>query len=56
MPLLDWTRTQFDTPVPGGGTALQLSAHHMAAFEIHILGRKNAKNDYTPDVCAAAEK
>ena len=56
MPLLDWTRTQLDVPVPGGGTALQFSAPHMAAFEIHILGRKNAENDYTPDVCAAGEK
>jgi len=56
MPLLDWTRTRLDAPVPGGGTALRFSTPHMAAFEIHILGRKNAKNDYSPDVCAAGEK
>ena len=43
-------------PVPGGGTAVQFSAPHMAAFEIHIPGRENAENDYTPDVCAAGEK
>ncbi len=56
MPLLDWTRTRLDAPVPGGGTALRFSTPHMAAFEIHILGRKNAKNEYSPDVCAAGEK
>ena len=48
MPLLDWTRTQFDTPVPGGGTALQLSAHHMAAFEIHILGALKNSFHHSP--------
>ena len=56
MPLLDWTRTRLDAPVPGGGTALQFSTPHMAAFEIHILGRKKAKNDYSADVRAAGEK
>ena len=56
MPLLDWTRTRLDAPVQGGGTALQFSTPHMAAFEIHILGRKKAKNDYSADVCAEGEK
>lgn len=56
MPLLDWTRTRLDAPVPGGGTALRFSAPHMAAFEIHMLERENAKDDYSPDVCAAGEK
>ena len=36
-----------------GGTVF---APHIAAFEIHIPGRENAKNDYTPDVCAARKK
>lgn len=56
MPLLDWTRTRLDAPVPGGGTALRFSTPHMAAFEIHMLERENAKDDYSPDVCAAGEK
>ena len=56
MPLLDWTRTRLDAPVPGGGTALRFSAPHMAAFEIHMLERENAKDDYSPEVCAAGEK
>ena len=56
MPLLDWTRTRLDAPVLGGGTALRFSAPHMAAFEIHMLERENATDDYSPDVCAAGEK
>jgi mannonate dehydratase len=26
----------------------------MAAFETHMLGRKNAQDDYSPEVCAKA--
>ena len=50
MPLLDWTRTQLDAPLPRGGTALRFSAPHMAAFEIHMLQRPGAENDYPPEV------
>ena len=34
MPLLDWTRTDLDAPVDGGGTCLRFSAPKMAAFEL----------------------
>ncbi|MVA58773.1 mannonate dehydratase [Agrobacterium vitis] len=50
MPLLDWTRTQLDAPVARGGTALRFSEPHMAAFEIHMLERDGAENDYSPEV------
>ncbi|MCF1466224.1 mannonate dehydratase [Agrobacterium vitis] len=55
MPLLDWTRTQLDAPVARGGTALRFSEPHMAAFEIHMLERDGAENDYSPDVREAAK-
>ncbi len=50
MPLLDWTRTDLAAPVAGGGTCLRFDATRMAAFEVHMLGRRAAEADYTPDV------
>lgn len=54
MPLLDWTRTELAAPVARGGTCLRFSAHRMAAFELHMLGRAAAADDYTQDVCTQA--
>lgn len=47
MPLLDWTRAHLTAPVARGGSCLRFSAPHMAAFEIHMLGRTEAEADYT---------
>ncbi|WP_458792634.1 mannonate dehydratase [Yoonia sp. MH D7] len=49
MPLLDWTRTDLTAPVMGGATCLRFEAVRMAAFEIHMLGRQAAEDDY-PEV------
>lgn len=46
MPLLDWTRTDLAAPVMGGATCLRFEAVRMAAFEIHMLGRQAAQDDY----------
>lgn len=54
MPLLDWTRTDLAAPVKGGGTALRFSQSRMAAFEIHMIRREGAEEDYSPDVLAEA--
>jgi mannonate dehydratase len=54
MPLLDWTRTDLDAPVRGGGTALRFSQVHMAAFEVHMLRRPGAEADYSDAVLSAA--
>ncbi len=54
MPILDWTRTDLASPVKGGGTCLRFSAVRMAAFEIHMLGRAEAADDYPPEVLAKA--
>ena len=53
MPILDWTRTDLTAPVARGGTCLQFSAAKMAAFEIHMLGRESARDDYHPEAVAA---
>ncbi|MCF2871177.1 mannonate dehydratase [Octadecabacter sp. G9-8] len=49
MPILDWTRTDLAAPVARGGTCLHFSAAKMAAFEIHMLGRSGARDDYHRD-------
>jgi mannonate dehydratase len=54
MPLLDWTRTDLAAPVNGGATCLRFEATRMAAFEIHMLGRKAAEADYPTDVLRKA--
>jgi len=55
MPVLDWTRTRLDAPLPGGGSALRFSAVEMAAFEIFMLEREGAAEEYTPPLCDAAK-
>ncbi|MEM1235960.1 MAG: mannonate dehydratase [Pseudomonadota bacterium] len=55
MPVLDWTRTDLKSPVAGGGTCLRFDATRMAAFEIHMLGRDGAEDDYPPEVVARAQ-
>ncbi|MEN8738777.1 MAG: mannonate dehydratase [Phaeobacter gallaeciensis] len=54
MPLLDWTRTDLAAPVKGGATCLRFEAVRMAAFEIHMLGRRVAEDDSSPKVLAKA--
>ena len=54
MPLLDWTRTDLKAPITTGGSCLRFNAHKMAAFEIHMLNRAGAEDDYPSEVCAAA--
>lgn len=55
MPLLDWTRTDLAAPVARGGTCLRYSAPKMAAFEVFMLGRDAADEEYSNDVIAAAK-
>ncbi|MCB5200448.1 mannonate dehydratase [Loktanella sp. TSTF-M6] len=54
MPLLDWTRTDLAAPVDGGATCLRFDAVRMAAFEIYMLGRRAAEDDYSHAVLAKA--
>jgi len=54
MPLLDWTRTDLAAPVAGGAHCLRFDSVRMAAFEIDMLGRKNAEEDYSEGVLTQA--
>jgi len=54
MPVIDWTRTQLDYPLPGGGTALRFNIHEFAAFDCLMLKRAGAEDDYSSDILAKA--
>ena len=54
MPVLDWTRTELRYRVKSGGTAMRFDIADFAAFDIHILQRAGAAEDFSPEVRAAA--
>jgi mannonate dehydratase len=47
MPVLDWTRTNLDYRLPNDASALRYDAPAVAAFDLYILEREGAYNDFT---------
>ncbi len=56
MPVLDWTRTQLDLIMKDGSKALYFDWIDLAIFDIYILKRDAAAQDYTQEIQQLAEE
>ncbi len=54
MPVLDWTRTDLRAPTAVGGGAMVFDLIDFAAFDVHILERPGAVEDYSQEVAEQA--
>lgn len=50
MPVLDWTRTHLRHSLPDKSLALRYDAIALASFDLYILKRPEAINDFTKDI------
>ncbi len=56
MPVLDWTRTDLAWRVGHGGTCMRFDIVDFAAYDLFILKRPGARDDFPADVAADAER
>jgi len=55
MPVLDWTRTDLRWRLPSTGYALRFDAVDFAAYDLFLLQRHGAEQEYPPERIAAAQ-
>ena len=56
MPVLDWTRTDLAYRLRSGATCMRFDYVDFAAFDIHILARRGAAEDFPPEISAEAAR
>lgn len=55
MPVLDWTRTDLGFELPNGARCMRFDLIDFVVFDIHILSRDGATEDYSADVVEQAD-
>lgn len=56
MPIVDWTRTSLSYRLQNGAEALRFDVAQFAAYDVHILKRRDAALDYDEDVLRRAKE
>lgn len=54
MPVVDWTRTNLSYSLPDESKALRFEMSDFAAYDVHLLQRENAADDYSAEVLERA--
>jgi len=55
MPVVDWTRTNLSYELPNASQALRFEMTDFAAYDVYMLERENADQDYDADILAKAK-
>jgi mannonate dehydratase len=56
MPVVDWVRTDIAWQLPSTGYAVRFDALDFAAYDLFVLQRRNAEQDYSQEQLHAARK
>lgn len=56
MPILDWTRTNLRHELPNGATCMRFDLDDFAAYDLFVLQRSGAENDYPENVRERAKQ